>query len=64
MTIFLGLIRDALGGVGGSFSEAFGGFSKNFDDKLNIQTLNIEQGSLNTHPGREIVRIHEKQKWP
>ena len=38
---FLGWIWDALGGVGGSFSKVFGGFSKNFE-KSKIQKLKIE----------------------
>ena len=36
----LGLIRDALGGVGGSSLSNFEGFSKNFE-KLNFQILKI-----------------------
>ena len=36
----LGLIRDALGGVGGSSLSIFGGFSKNFENLKN-QKLKI-----------------------
>ena len=37
---FFGMVRDALGGVGGSSLSIFTGFSKDFE-KLNFQKLKI-----------------------
>ena len=37
---FLGMVQDALGGVGGSSLSIFTGFSKDFE-KLNVQKLKI-----------------------
>ena len=39
---FLGMVRDALGGIGGSSLSIFTGFSKDFE-KLNFQKLKIDQ---------------------
>ena len=37
---FLGMVRDALGGIGGSSLSNFTGFSKNFE-KIEIRKLKI-----------------------
>ena len=37
---FLGMVRDALGGIGGSSLSIFTGFSKDFE-KLKIQKLKV-----------------------
>ena len=42
----LGMVRDALGGIGGSSLSMFTGFSKNFE-KLKIRKLKIGRNPFN-----------------
>ena len=44
-TNFLGMIRDALGGIGGSSLSIFTGFLKDFE-QLNFQKLKNDQNRL------------------
>ena len=44
---FLGMVRDALGGVGGSSLSIFTGFSKDFE-KLNFQNLKFVKNRFKT----------------
>ena len=62
------MVRDALGGVGGSFLSNFTGFSKNFENSK-IQNLKIDQNtfkmgrpSASRRPQSSKIRKKKKKK--